>query len=262
MTFRWYIEKAKSGRSKCKGCQQAIAKDELRVGVKSETTGEGLDDRTKAMAEALRWYHFTVECVRNFRKQAQWWKTNTPEIDDFEGASALGEEVTEALQTMLEALREATPIESSGGSRGTKRSATEQESTAAEESPKKAKKTAEPVASPADYHCPTLTDEQNEKIRETMQALKPNNKATLAAMLKENDQKSSGKKDELIERCAEGIVLGRLPVCPTCEKGKLAFHRETGVYSCPGSVDNGSFRSCPFKSYEVERGEWVGGGGG
>eukprot|EP01055_Gregarina_sp_Pseudo9_P002194 Gregarina_sp_Pseudo_9__2193@NODE_2537_length_963_cov_26_185065_g2329_i0_p1_GENE_NODE_2537_length_963_cov_26_185065_g2329_i0NODE_2537_length_963_cov_26_185065_g2329_i0_p1_ORF_typecomplete_len277_score69_53zfPARP/PF00645_18/1_5e15zfPARP/PF00645_18/3_1e03PADR1/PF08063_12/4_9e03PADR1/PF08063_12/7_2e02PADR1/PF08063_12/3_6e15SAP/PF02037_27/0_0032TF_Zn_Ribbon/PF08271_12/1_2e03TF_Zn_Ribbon/PF08271_12/0_0044DUF3138/PF11336_8/0_37zfACC/PF17848_1/2_8zfACC/PF17848_1/3e02Zn_Tnp_IS1595/PF12760_7/27Zn_Tnp_IS15 len=254
MTFLWFIEKAKSGRSKCKGCQQAIAKDELRVGVKSEATGEALDDRTKAMAEALRWYHFTIECVRNFRKQAVWWKTNTPEVDDFEGVSGLGEDVTESLRAMLESLRDGTaPSEG----RGTKRPASEQESTAAEESPKKAKKTAEPVASSADYQCPTLTEEQNEEIRKNINTLKLKTKTQLTAMLKENDQKTSGRKDELVERCAEGIVLGRLPICPSCDKAKLAFNRETGEYSCPGSFDNGSFQKCSFKSSEVQRGEWV-----
>eukprot|EP01057_Protomagalhaensia_wolfi_P002116 Protomagalhaensia_wolfi_Nauph_80__2115@NODE_2358_length_1115_cov_101_022305_g1847_i0_p1_GENE_NODE_2358_length_1115_cov_101_022305_g1847_i0NODE_2358_length_1115_cov_101_022305_g1847_i0_p1_ORF_typecomplete_len260_score63_90zfPARP/PF00645_18/1_3e14zfPARP/PF00645_18/9_4e03PADR1/PF08063_12/5_2e03PADR1/PF08063_12/5_9e03PADR1/PF08063_12/2_2e13SAP/PF02037_27/0_00055TF_Zn_Ribbon/PF08271_12/2_5e03TF_Zn_Ribbon/PF08271_12/0_05Uteroglobin/PF01099_17/1_8e04Uteroglobin/PF01099_17/0_096SRA1/PF07304_11/0_1YjeJ/P len=255
MTFLWFIEKAKSGRSKCKGCQQAIAKDALRIGVKSES--DGLEDRAKAIAEALRWYHFTIDCVRSFRKQASWWKTRTPELDEFEGLDGLGVRVSEELSSMLETLRDGGGAPPSR-KRPTADSSEPTTATASgdEESPKKQAKTTTTAAA-EEYNCPTLTEEQNADIKQRIDNLKAKTKNQLVAMLKENEQKTSGKKDELIERCAEGMVLGRLPICPQCDKAKVAFNRTSGEYYCPGSFDNGSFK-CSFKSFQVQRGEWVG----
>eukprot|EP01054_Gregarina_sp_Poly1_P007009 Gregarina_sp_Poly_1__7008@NODE_3816_length_870_cov_413_576588_g2457_i0_p1_GENE_NODE_3816_length_870_cov_413_576588_g2457_i0NODE_3816_length_870_cov_413_576588_g2457_i0_p1_ORF_typecomplete_len225_score43_64PADR1/PF08063_12/4_1e02PADR1/PF08063_12/5_7e15SAP/PF02037_27/5_7e03SAP/PF02037_27/3_8e03SAP/PF02037_27/4_3e05TF_Zn_Ribbon/PF08271_12/0_089_NODE_3816_length_870_cov_413_576588_g2457_i0196810 len=202
------------------------------------------------MAEALRWFHFTIDCLRSFRKQASWWKTNTPEVDDFEGA--VDEDVREELRAILDTLR----LGGNDRVSGTKRSA-DLATDSTEESPKKHKKSPPEAPPPGDYSCPTLSDAQNADIQKCINTLKSKTKTQLMALLKENDQKTSGKKDELVERVAEGMVLGRLPICPTCDKAKIAFNRVTGEYTCPGSFDNGSFQKCSFKSSEVQRGEWV-----
>eukprot|EP01053_Blabericola_migrator_P001940 Blabericola_migrator_1__1939@NODE_1528_length_4336_cov_126_766222_g1004_i0_p3_GENE_NODE_1528_length_4336_cov_126_766222_g1004_i0NODE_1528_length_4336_cov_126_766222_g1004_i0_p3_ORF_typecomplete_len264_score67_33zfPARP/PF00645_18/1_8e16zfPARP/PF00645_18/2_5e03PADR1/PF08063_12/6_4e03PADR1/PF08063_12/2_7e14SAP/PF02037_27/0_0012BUD22/PF09073_10/0_003TF_Zn_Ribbon/PF08271_12/1_8e03TF_Zn_Ribbon/PF08271_12/0_061Zn_Tnp_IS1595/PF12760_7/47Zn_Tnp_IS1595/PF12760_7/0_73Uteroglobin/PF01099_17/2_5e03Uteroglobi len=254
--FLWFIEKAKSGRSKCKGCQQVIAKDALRIGVKAEASGVE-DSKVKAMAEAFKWYHFNVDCVKNFRKQSNWWKTKTPEIDEFDGLDALDDTASEDLANMLEALRgegvSRKRVSAEGEGDGSDEEASPSPSPA--ESPKKQRRTVpEPTE---DYNCPTLSEEQNEEIRQHINTLKTKTKAQLVTMLKENEQKTSGKKDELIERCAEGMVLGGLPICPTCEKAKVAFNKNTGEYHCPGSFDNGVHK-CSFKSFQVQRKEWNG----
>jgi hypothetical protein len=40
MPTSYHIEKAKSGRAKCKKCKVPIAKDELRIGASSEVEGQ------------------------------------------------------------------------------------------------------------------------------------------------------------------------------------------------------------------------------
>lgn len=37
--------------------------------------------------------------------------------------------------------------------------------------------------------------------------------------LRANKQIMAGKKDELVERCADGELLGALPKCPRCLQG-------------------------------------------
>jgi len=60
----------------------------------------------------------------------------------------------------------------------------------------------------------------------------------LGALLQKNGLPKAGKKDELVERCAESKVLGVPPECPTCEKAKLKFAMATGKFSCPGFFDS------------------------
>lgn len=46
---------------------------------------------------------------------------------------------------------------------------------------------------------------------------------TLKDILKKNLQSMTGNKDELIEKVADGIVLGRIPRCPKCFGGRYSF---------------------------------------
>ena len=78
----------------------------------------------------------------------------------------------------------------------------------------------------------------------------------LKAMLKANGQVQSGTKGELVQRCAEGKVLGAIPVCPLCGAGKLRFDGKTGIYKCPGYQDDDVYRPCVFQSGAVTRTTW------
>jgi len=84
--------------------------------------------------------------------------------------------------------------------------------------------------------------------------------AQLGALLSKNDMSKSGKKEELAERIAECRVIGGAPTCPTCEKGRLKFNRQTGAYTCPGHFDDIAKRlvRCkgPGKDAAVVRPEW------
>jgi hypothetical protein len=79
----------------------------------------------------------------------------------------------------------------------------------------------------------------------------------LKATLKANGQSTTGAKDELVQRCAQGAIMGRIPTCPLCSGGKLKYDAATGIYACPGYMDDADFRPCFFKSADVTRGIWV-----
>lgn len=61
------------------------------------------------------------------------------------------------------------------------------------------------------YTAEALTVEQLGNIRAEIAKLKSYKNDDLKKILRQNEQILSGKKDELIERCAEGVVLGAIP---------------------------------------------------
>ena len=63
-------------------------------------------------------------------------------------------------------------------------------------------------------------------------------------MLKKNLQSMSGNKDEMIEKIADGIVLGRIPRCPNCFGGRPKYDNKKGEYNCPGYRDDEDFKNC------------------
>jgi len=78
----------------------------------------------------------------------------------------------------------------------------------------------------------------------------------LKSLLQKNQQRTTGNKGELAERCADGELLGALPKCNKCGGGFIRFNAETGEYKCPGYMDDDSFKFCTYRSYSVERGDW------
>lgn len=75
-------------------------------------------------------------------------------------------------------------------------------------------------------------------------------------ILRANQQTVTGNKPELIERIADGEVLGKIPKCHC--GGKLAFHYDTGMYQCPGTRKDGQYVFCnrifPFQC--IKRAPW------
>ena len=78
----------------------------------------------------------------------------------------------------------------------------------------------------------------------------------LKAILRTNGQTTTGAKAELVMRCAEGEVMGRTPTCPMCSGGKLKFDAATGIYKCPGFMDDDTFMPCFFKGGDITRTKW------
>jgi hypothetical protein len=80
----------------------------------------------------------------------------------------------------------------------------------------------------------------------------------LKEILKKNNQVMTGIKGDLVERCAQGKVLGAVPNCPKCIAGKLRFNIKTGAYVCPGYMNDTDFVHCNFKATEgINRNTWV-----
>jgi hypothetical protein len=71
-------------------------------------------------------------------------------------------------------------------------------------------------------------------------------------------QSMSGNKDELIEKVADGRVLGRIPRCPKCFGGRPKFTFRAGTYHCSGYRDDTDFINChnTFELNEITREKW------
>jgi hypothetical protein len=81
----------------------------------------------------------------------------------------------------------------------------------------------------------------------------------LKQMLAANSQTRTGTKPELVERCADGKVLGQIPHCLKCGGGRPKFDKLTATYKCPGYMDDDKYRHChkTFSMSEVNRVKWV-----
>jgi hypothetical protein len=66
----------------------------------------------------------------------------------------------------------------------------------------------------------------------------------LKDLLRKNCQSMSGSKDELVYKCADGAVLGRIPRCPKCYGGRPKFDFQKGTYYCSGYRDDVDFKNC------------------
>jgi len=74
----------------------------------------------------------------------------------------------------------------------------------------------------------------------------------LKEILTINRQAKTGSRTDLLNRCAEGKMLGGLRNCPKCKGGNLNFNLKTGEYFCKGFE-----KSCNYQSSTAERNPWV-----
>ncbi|KFG31894.1 poly(ADP-ribose) polymerase and DNA-Ligase Zn-finger region domain-containing protein [Toxoplasma gondii RUB] len=102
-----------------------------------------------------------------------------------------------------------------------------------------------------------LSPEQRHAIAVAAESASKATMSRLKEILRHNNQRMSGTKEELVQRVAEGEVMGAVPKCPECNEGFLRFDHNSGVYSCPGFMDSeGDYHRCTFKSKDVVRLPW------
>jgi len=80
--------------------------------------------------------------------------------------------------------------------------------------------------------------------------------ADLKALLRTNDQVTTGTKTELVARVLDRVENGNLPRCPKCFIGRLRVTAEG--FNCPGGYDDDEYMACDFTATaaEVTRPEW------
>eukprot|EP01103_Thecamoeba_quadrilineata_P000806 TRINITY_DN1070_c0_g1_i1.p1 TRINITY_DN1070_c0_g1~~TRINITY_DN1070_c0_g1_i1.p1 ORF type:complete len:185 (+),score=49.89 TRINITY_DN1070_c0_g1_i1:47-601(+) len=66
--------------------------------------------------------------------------------------------------------------------------------------------------------------EDQKKLKEIKEALNSKTMLELKEMLRENNQKVTGVKADLVDRISDGMVHGQLPKCPKCFGGFLNFN--------------------------------------
>ncbi len=103
------------------------------------------------------------------------------------------------------------------------------------------------------------TEDELKKFKEL---LVENNKLTndqLKAILRANSQSMSGTKDVLVDRVADGEVLGAMPRCSKCGGGYLKWNNKKGEYWCNGYMDDTVWKFCHFKGDKssVTRTPWI-----
>jgi len=159
-----------------------------------------------------------------------------------------------------------------GKSAGTKRKAEGDASTdpTIDLSNLKKMKTAELKAALEAYGLPTGKKQEMvttlEEVR-TRQDAEARYAAKSIAELKDlcalNGQLKGGNKQELVDRCVDGLLYGALPKCTLCGGGLLRVvypskygHGGQGRFSCPGFYDDDTFKRCSFTGTSVERNAW------
>jgi len=112
------------------------------------------------------------------------------------------------------------------------------------------------VVRPSLYVPPDRQMDTRMKVKEAklLQGFETKTNATLQKLLQVNNQATSGKKEELVKRCADGALRGALPGCPRCRRGHLIY--VLYKYWCNGYYTENGVVECPFTSEDVTRTPW------
>lgn len=212
---KFEVEYAKSNRATCKQCKGKIDKGAIRVG-HSQDAPEGDDGAPKNYAAmGVKWYH--LECFPKM-KGDRWMKQNVCDLEGLTGLDVLNAEDQKKVAEFWSGIKEGGSAPGGGSKKR-----------AAEEGAEDLRAATESQG--------VLTDAEFEKYKATKEAFGKKNQKQLQAMLEKNGMVKSGNKGELLERIAEAVVLGVLPKCPECEKGRLIWSKPTGKISCMGYFD-------------------------
>lgn len=267
-------EYAKSNMATCRVCMAKIPKGALRVGhsqveLENDLTAPGAstketDDRSSYLAAATRWHHF--ECFPRM-KGAKWMAANLPVLSEVKVVESLKKQDQKRLAQLWKAISAGAataapaPATVHGGD-GT----TEEAAESAKGKKRKAETEISRAKAKAAAKVAKLTSVQGELSAAAYKAclkfeeeLSSWTSAQLHKELSANDQVRNGKKEELVQRVAEGRVLGALPSCPRCKKGRIHWSRIGGWYSCPGHYDSDAkmHKRCFWRSQTLKRKKWV-----
>jgi len=243
------IEYAKSNRASCKVCKAKIDLHAVRMGTSSPGPGDYL---------MTSWRH--LECQKKPKALSS--------LTEVSGLDALQPDDKAKVEAWFAAA--AAPA---GKSAGGKRKAEGDASTdaAIDLSNLKKMKSAELKAALEAYGMPTTGKKKEqvtalEEVRSRQEA-EASYAAKSIAELKDtcalNGQLKGGNKQELVDRCVDGLLYGALPKCTLCGGGLLRVvypskygHGGQGRFSCPGFYDDDTFKRCSFTSNSVERDAW------
>lgn len=258
------VEYAKSNMATCRVCMAKVVKDALRIGhiqadlENDAAPAEGGDtkeaDRLQAVAGATRWHHF--ECFPRM-KGAKWMAANLPaNAGEINGFADLKKADQKKLSSMWKAILGSSASPSSPGTKKRQASGTKKRK-ASELENSKPNGSAQKLAKMTSVQG-VLTTTQFKKVQKLEEELSPKTTAQLQAELTKNSQVQSGKKEELVQRVAEGRVLGALPPCPKCKYGQVHWSRHGGWYSCPGYFDKEAKmrKRCGFRTKDLTRTPW------
>lgn len=212
-------EYAKSGKSTCRGCQDKIAKDKVRI---SKKDFESV--RAKMYGPQDLWHH--VDCFVENRDELQFGTEMNPK--DITGFSNLKKEDQDMLIEKL----------GKGGSSAKKRKGGEVKGAGGKK--KKTEETAEEKA----------LKEQSQLIWKYRDALQKDvNNSAMKLLLELNGQDIPSGESKLLDRVADCMAFGALEKCPECKDGQLAY--ATDGYRCTGNMTE--WTKCMYKTKTPKR---------
>ena len=213
------VEYAKSSRSKCKQCKGKIDNGALRIGLERD-----LGDYSQTS-----WYHPTCLPASNALK--------TLAVRKLPGFKELQKKDQGVMKKLIAELGEETENQDTQPAKRSKS--------------RKGKKTTQPFWK-------GYTVAQHTEFKSLLDSLAALSTEELKQICRKNEQKTTGTKAELIERVADGKLLGRIPKCGACGGGRLRFNAKSGMYACPGYMEDDTFVHCSktFEMEEITRQPW------
>lgn len=216
-------EYAKSNRSTCRGCDNKIDKDEVRVSKKDFET-----QRAKMYGPQDLWYH--IDCFVKDREELEFATDMNPE--KITGFRTLKKEDKDLLVSKLgkgatAAAGKKRKVDGAGtkgaGGKKAKKEETEEEK---------------------------QLKEQNQLIWKHRDALtKDVSNEALKVLLELNGQKIPSGESKLLDAVADCLAFGALEPCPECKEGQLVYTPEG--YKCTGNVTE--WTKCMFMTKTPKR---------
>lgn len=217
------VEYAKSNRSTCKGCEQKIEKDQIRVSKKT------VDPEKPQLGLIDRWYH--TACFVSRREELVF----KPEYNaaQLKGFNALRAEDKEELKKRLPA------VKTEG-----KRKSDEVDGVS-----KKQKKEEEDEKKKLEEQLKT----QSQLIWGIKDKLKKFCSVNdMKELLIANHQEVPSGESNVVDSLADGMAFGALEACKECQ-GQLVFKGD--AYYCTGDIS--AWTKCVFKTTTPIRKDWV-----
>ncbi|KAF7690537.1 poly [ADP-ribose] polymerase 1 [Silurus meridionalis] len=219
------VEYAKSNRSTCKGCDQKIEKDQIRISKKA------VDPEKPQLGLIDRWYH--TACFVNRREELVF----KPEYSapQLKGFAALRAEDQEDLKKRLptvknEGKRKADTVDGDALSKKQKKEEEEE------------KKKLE-----------MKLKEQTQLIWGIKDKLKKFCSTNdMKELLIANSQEVPAGESNILDRLSDCMAFGSLKPCETCQ-GQLVF--KSDAYYCTGDIS--AWTKCVFKTLTPNRKDWV-----
>ncbi|XP_043248325.1 poly [ADP-ribose] polymerase [Colletes gigas] len=170
------IQYAKSNKSLCRGCEERIVKDEIRISKKDFESQEA-----RRFGGMDRWYH--LECFAKLREELQFYEGG----DILPGIADLSKDDQKTVKSTLPKIKSdsAPPI-------------------------KKIKD------EPEDVEDAKKMEKQNNEIFKVRDMISSMKKDDLIALLKKNEQEVPEGVSAIVDRLSDAICFGALKPCPKC----------------------------------------------
>ncbi|XP_065202113.1 poly [ADP-ribose] polymerase [Planococcus citri] len=195
------IEYSKSSRATCRGCEDKIVKEEIRVSKKDFDSDEG-----RRYGGIDLWHH--LECFSKVRQELEFWDSG-PKLP---GYKTLKKEDQDKVKKMLPQME---PIKVKK----------EESDVDGVEPPKKPK-----------IESDNVMKQQNQMMFYYRDHLKLLQKKHLTALLEYNNQQVPAGTESMCDRLADAMTFGALLHCKECRHGQIVFRSGVG-YFCLGNKD-------------------------
>ncbi|XP_022328673.2 poly [ADP-ribose] polymerase 1-like isoform X1 [Crassostrea virginica] len=196
-------EYAKSGKSKCKGCEDFIGKNEVRIGKKDYES-----QRAKMYGPMDQWYH--VDCFVENRDELEFGEDLG--ADQIKGFSRLKDDdkalLTEKLGKGTKGKKRKGDSTKGSGGKKIKKEETEEEKQLKEQS--------------------KLLWQIRDELEKSV------TKQALQVLLELNNQEIPAGESKLLDAVSDCMAFGALEKCPECKAGQLVYSGHG--YKCTGSV--------------------------